>query len=100
MKVQISDIDEGVWRKARVTALGMGKTMGEFVELALKDLMYVATPGTITVHHETKPTPDTSIPMASCKRCADKFPVADMITEKKTGFLFCVDCVENMKNGQ
>ena len=40
------------------------------------------------------------VPMAKCRKCGESFPVADMVTEPKSGKLFCGDCVENLKNGQ
>ena len=43
---------------------------------------------------------DEDVKMAKCKRCYESFPVADMVTEPKTGKLFCSDCVELMKVGQ
>ena len=65
-----------------------------------------ATPSTGS---KTPPTPipvpakayvDEEVKMAKCKRCYESFPVADMVTEPKTGKLFCADCVELMKGGQ
>ncbi len=38
--------------------------------------------------------------MAKCRKCFDTFPVADMVTDPKSGKLFCGDCVENMRNQQ
>ena len=40
MKVQIT-VDEQVWRRARIASFGMGKTLGDFVGLALSDLLHV-----------------------------------------------------------
>lgn len=39
-------------------------------------------------------------PTAKCRKCGESFPVADMVTEPKSGKLFCGDCVENMRNNQ
>lgn len=144
MKVQIT-VDEMLWRKARVAALGSGETMGEFVERSIEQMIGGglrsggtygdaqrggSTPRSKTVklaaetvkaysetNSESKnpapsPTPSTPVPapakecvdeevkMAKCKRCYESFPVADMVTEPKTGKLFCSDCVELMKVGQ
>jgi len=40
MKVQIT-VDEQVWRRARIASFGMGKTLGDFVEMAIRDLLHV-----------------------------------------------------------
>ena len=53
MKIQV-DVDPEVWRKARIAAFGMDKTMGEFVGLAIRDLLDLLQPG------DSKPTPAPS----------------------------------------
>ncbi len=42
----------------------------------------------------------SEVPMKKCAKCFDTFPVADMITDPKSGKLFCGDCVNNMRNQQ
>ncbi len=40
------------------------------------------------------------VPMKKCSKCFDVFPVADMVTDPKSGKLFCGDCADNMRNQQ
>lgn len=57
----------------------------------------VQTEGYVAVIRRDAPEP---IPMAKCSKCFDTFPVADMVTDPKSGKLFCGDCVANMRNQQ
>ncbi len=92
MKVQISDIDESVWRRARVAALGSGQSMGEFVGTAVTVYLNGAVrekPGDNTVRIQPpKPTKTSPTPISTPTNTAP-------VPELKEGYGWCKGCGVN-----
>lgn len=127
MKIVKAELEDGLHSKFKTWAFTNGTTMAKaLVGLIAAEVDYFPVrevepatktpPAPVSVAAKANPVEernkaiaslsgdqelaDKLVPMKKCAKCFDQFAVADMVTEPKSGKLFCHDCVENIKNGQ